>query len=79
MSLLILALFVLPLTLFSANSDLSKSKGTDQDVIVQLIPSPGQEDVSRNAKIEAVFTVPLDLKHVKKHDVKLKLSTAELN
>jgi len=70
--LLILALLITPFTLFAANDGLSKSKGTTQDVIVQFTPSPAQEDVSRNKKIEVTFSVPLDAKHIKKHDIKLR-------
>ena len=71
---LTLLFMVLPLGLSaSSNDDLSKSKGTDQDVIVSLAPSPAQTDVSRHAKIEAVFAVPLEASLVKKHDVKLTL------
>ncbi|HEY9190719.1 MAG TPA: Ig-like domain-containing protein [Sulfurovum sp.] len=78
--LLIASLLILPFTLFASQDDLSKSKGTTQDVIVQLMPSPAQEDVSRYTKIEASFNVPLDAKHVKKFDVKLKcLSCKEKN
>lgn len=51
--------FSLPLVLMSSQDDLSKSKGTDQNVIVQLVPSPVQEDVSRTAKIEATFAVQI--------------------
>jgi len=59
---LTLLFMVLPLGLSaSSNDDLSKSKGTDQT------------DVSRHAKIEAVFAVPLEASLVKKHDVKLTL------
>ncbi|MDQ1325775.1 MAG: Big 5 protein, partial [Campylobacterota bacterium] len=63
--------FSLPLVLMSSQDDLSKSKGTDQDVIVQLVPSPEQEDVSRTAKIEATFAVPLDISAIQEHNVKL--------
>lgn len=70
--LLIYSLLILPFTLFASNDDLSVSKGTTQDVIVQLMPSPAQENVSRYTKIEASFNIPLDAKHVKKFDVKLK-------
>jgi len=70
--LLILTLLLIPFMLFASNDDLSKAKGITQDMIVQLTPSPAQEDVSRNTKIEAVFTVPLDAKHIKKHDTKLR-------
>jgi len=41
-------------------------------VITELTPSPAQEDVSRNTKIEVTFSVPLDAKHIKKHDIKLR-------
>jgi hypothetical protein len=70
--LLICSLLILPFSLFASQDDLTKSKGTTQDVIVQLMPSPAQEGVSRYTKIEASFNVPLDVKHVKKFDVKLK-------
>ncbi|MFT7824865.1 MAG: Ig-like domain-containing protein, partial [Sulfurimonas sp.] len=34
--------------------------------------APGQDNVSKNTAIEAVFSVPLDDKHIKKNDVKLR-------
>ncbi len=75
--LLVLTLLIIPFSLFASNNDITKSKGTDQDVIVQLTPSPEQTDVSRYTKIEAVFNIVLDSKHVKKHDVKLKCLSCE--
>ena len=63
--------FSLPLVLMSSQDNLSKSKGTDQNVIVQLVPFPAQEDVSRTAKIEATFAVPLDISAIQEHNIKL--------
>ncbi len=70
--LLILVLLSIPFTLFATNDDLSKSKGTTQDVIVSLTPSPAWENVSPITRIEVVLTIPLDTKHIKKHDIKLR-------
>ena len=66
------ALFILPIMLFSSNIDISKAKGTTQETIVQLMPYPQQEDVSRYIEISASFNIPLYAKHIKKFDVKLK-------
>ncbi|MBD3790521.1 MAG: DUF5011 domain-containing protein [Campylobacterales bacterium] len=63
---------LLPFALFAANDDITTSKGTNQDVIVSLIPAVAQDDVSRNTVLEAVFSVPLDPAHVKKNDIKLR-------
>ncbi|MEN8146682.1 MAG: hypothetical protein ABFR02_03605, partial [Campylobacterota bacterium] len=53
------------------SDDLSKSKGTDQDVIVSLTPVPAQTDVWNNVKIEVSFNVPLDASSVQKNNIKL--------
>ncbi|WP_373034196.1 Ig-like domain-containing protein [Sulfurovum sp.] len=61
------------------NDDLSKSKGIDQDVIVKLVPSPGQENVDTSTKIEAVFSIPLDPSSVQKNNVKLVYLSSKTN
>ncbi len=76
---LTLALLILPLALFASADDLSKSKGTDQDVIIQLAPLPAQKDVSRNAKIEVTFTVPLDTSAIQEHNIKLTYLSLQTN
>ncbi len=77
--LLILSLLLLPFMLFASNDDLYKSKGTTQDVIVHLSPSPSQEDVSRNVKIEVTFNVSLDAPAIKEYDVKLTYLSSKTN
>ena len=77
--LLILAVLIIPFTLFAADDNLSKSKGTTQDVIVVLTPSVGQEDVLANANIELTFTVPLDASAIKEHDIKLTYLSSKTN
>ena len=64
---------------FASSGDLGKSKGTDQDMIVQLTPVPAQEKVSRYTKIEAVFNIPLDSTAIKKHDIKLTHLSSKTN
>jgi len=58
---------------------LSKSKGTEQDVIIALVPVPGQENVSKETKIEVTFSVPLDISAIKEHDVKLTNLSSKTN
>jgi hypothetical protein len=65
--------------LHAADIDMSASKGTDQPVIVQLSPSPAQMDVWGDAKIEAGFTVPLDVSAIQKHNVKLTHLSSKTN
>ena len=77
--LLILSLLLLPFMLFASNDDLYKSKGTTQDVIVHLTPSPVQEDVSRYVKIEVTFNVSLDAPAIKEYDVKLTYLSSKTN
>ena len=55
--------------------DVTKAKGTHQDIILSLDPKPAQMDVDQNVTIKAVFTIELDVKHIKKNDIKLKLIT----
>ena len=55
--------------------DMTKSKGTDQNVIVSLTPSVADMDVDKDVILKAVFNVDLDEKHVKKNDIKLKYIT----
>lgn len=59
--------------LASSHGDFSKSKGTEQPVIVSLLPSPEQDDVSRDAKIEVTFAVPIKPASVRKKSIKLSL------
>ncbi|TET91411.1 MAG: hypothetical protein E3J96_00040, partial [Sulfurovum sp.] len=77
--LLILTLLLIPFMLFASNDDLSKSKGTTQMAITELTPSPTQEDVSRNTKIEVTFSVLLDASAIKEHDVKLTYLSSKTN
>jgi len=62
-----------------SRADLLKSKGTDQDVVVALVPEPGQENVSEETKIEVTFSVPLDVEAIKEHDVKLTYLSSKTN
>ncbi len=58
------------------NIDISKSKGTEQNILISLTPSVAQKDVDSEITLKAEFSVELDSKHVKKFDVKLRnLST----
>ena len=52
--------------------DLEKSKGTGQEIIVSLTPTPASNTVSKDIIIKAMFNVELDEKHIKRHNVKLK-------
>ena len=61
------------------SDDLSKSKGTDQDVIVALVPTPEQENVPRYTKIEVTFSVPLDVSAIQEHNVKLTYLSSKTN
>jgi len=70
--LLIYTLLILPFTLFASNTDISISKGTAQESIAQLLPTPEHKSVSRYVEISVSFNIPLDAAHVKKFDVKLK-------
>ena len=51
--------------------DLDKSKGTDQERIVTLHPSPQSLEVAGDVMIKTTFDVVLDAKHVKKNDITL--------
>ncbi|WP_373033616.1 Ig-like domain-containing protein [Sulfurovum sp.] len=62
-----------------ASNDLSKSKGTDQDVIVSLVPTPEQENVPKSTMIEATFSVPLDVSAIQEHNVKLTYLSSKTN
>jgi hypothetical protein len=64
-------LSVLTLTNSAVAADLTKSKGIDQDIVVQLVPEPASI-VSIDTAIYAQFGVDLDSKHIKKNDVKLR-------
>ncbi len=55
--------------------DVTKSKGTEQSVILSLTPTPVNMDVDQNVVLTAVFDVELDAKHVQKNNVKLKRIT----
>ncbi len=72
---LLVAIVLLSLfTLLNAKNkviDIHKSKGTKQDMIVSLYPSPAQIDVNRSTTIKAMFNIPLDIKHIKKNGIKL--------
>jgi len=69
---LVLLLFITgSISLYGSSDDLSISKGTDQDVIVQLSPTVAQTDVWNNAKIEVSFNVPIDASSVQKNNIKL--------
>ena len=59
--------------------DLTKSKGTDQDVIVSLTPTPEQENVPKGTKIEVTFIVPLDVSAIQEHNVKLTYLSSKTN
>ncbi|MEN8147334.1 MAG: Ig-like domain-containing protein, partial [Campylobacterota bacterium] len=63
----------------NASNDLTKSKGTDQDVIVSLVPTPEQENVPKSTKIEVTFTVPLDVSAIQEHNVKLTYLSSKTN
>ncbi len=69
--LILLFLITGSISLYGSSDDLSISKGTDQDVIVQLSPTVAQTDVWNNAKIEVSFSVPLDASSVQKNNIKL--------
>ncbi len=58
--------------LFAKEIDLTQSKGTDQEVIVSLLPAPAQIDVDQSVIIKAVFNVELDASHIKKNNIRLK-------
>ena len=78
--LLFIALLILPFGLLaSSNDDLTKSKGTGQEAIVSLLPQPEQENVSRYAKIEAAFSVPLDPSSVQPNNIKLTFLSSQTN
>jgi len=66
-------LFMFLATLSMAKDiDVTKSKGTEQGVIVSLTPLSTNMDVDQDVVITAVFDVKLDAKHVQKNNVKLK-------
>ncbi|WP_373033125.1 Ig-like domain-containing protein [Sulfurovum sp.] len=67
------------ISLYGTDDDLSISKGTDQDVIVQLSPTVAQTDVWNNAKIEVRFTVPIDASSVQKNNIKLTHLSSKTN
>ena len=52
--------------------DITKAKGTNQDIILSLIPSPAQRDVDANMTLKALFDTQLDTKQIKKHTIELK-------
>lgn len=56
---------------FASSEDLTKSKGTDQEVIISLAPIP-QSTVASDTSIAIEFNIDLDPSHVKKNDIKLK-------
>jgi hypothetical protein len=77
---LVLLLFITgSISLYGSSDDLSISKGTDQDVIVQLSPTIAQIDVWNNAKIEVSFSVPLDALSVQKNNIKLVYLSSKTN
>ncbi len=51
--------------------DLDKSKGTDQERIVSLHPTPQSLEVAEDIMIQVTFDVALDAKHLKKNDITL--------
>ena len=67
----LLLLVTSALSLYGSNDDLTRYKGTDQEVILQLSPTVAQTDVWNNAKIEVSFSVPLDASSVQKNNIKL--------
>ena len=75
----LLLLVTSTLSLYGSNDDLTRSKGTDQEVILQLSPTVAQTDVWNNAKIEVSFSVPLDTSAIQKHNVKLTHLSSKTN
>ena len=55
--------------------DITVSKGTEQNVISSLAPTPASYDADQNMTLTAVFSVPLDVTSVQKNNVKLKKIT----
>ena len=67
-----IVLLLLTTLAIAKDIDINKSKGTEQSVIVSLIPSVADMDVNQNVTIKAVFEVELDTNHIKKNNIKLK-------
>ena len=66
-------LFVSLTTLVIAKDiDMTKSKGTEQSVILSLTPPAAYMDTDQDVVLTATFDVELDAKHVQKNNVKLK-------
>jgi len=52
--------------------------GTEQEIITQLLPQPDAANVSRYAAMSVTFSVPLDERFIKQHDVTLRLLSYDL-
>ncbi len=70
-SLLALVLLSLSISLQAKDIDITKSKGTKQEEIVSLSPSPMDTTVKRGANIKITFDKKLKIKHLQK-SMKLK-------
>jgi len=77
--LLTISLLIMPFALYASNDNLLKSKGVDQDIIVQLTPTVAQTDVWDNTKIEVTFSIPLDSSAIQKHNIKLTHLSSKTN
>lgn len=67
------------LALYGSDIDLCVSKGTGQEVVRHLSPSPSQTDVWNNAKIEVSLNLPLDPSSVQKNNIKLTYLSSRTN
>ncbi len=63
--------FSLTTVILAQTIDLEYSKGTEQDAVSILIPSPAQKNVPADVVIKVLFNVSLDPAHIKKNDVML--------
>ena len=71
-----LLLFLLGGLLFAETIDIAKSEGTDQSIIISLIPAPASPEVDANVTIEAVFNEALNSISTR-HSIALKRLSTE--
>ena len=57
---------------YAKEIDISKSKGLDQEVIIELYPKPTARDVEKSLTIKAEFAIEIDEKSIQKNNIKLK-------
>jgi len=71
----LIILTILTISTQAKELDIAVSKGTEQNVISSLAPTPASYDADQNMALQAVFSIPLDETSVQKNNIQLKKIT----